>query len=68
MRKDLKFPAHYKFYSLKDTGITDLIRDNTDLVSVRNQARHYSLLMTDIYTPRDIQEANELIRHRKAAF
>lgn len=68
VRKDLKFPAHYKFYSLKDTGITDLIRDNTDLVSVRNQARHYSLLMTDIYTPRDIQEANELIRHRKAAF
>lgn len=68
VRKALKFPKEYKFYSLKDTGITDLIKDNTDLVSVRNQARHHSLLMTDIYTPRDIQEANELIRHRKAAF
>ena len=57
-----------EFYSLKDTGITDLIRENTDLLSVRNQARHHSLLMTDIYTPHDIEEANEAIRHRKAAF
>ncbi|MEG2191621.1 MAG: tyrosine-type recombinase/integrase, partial [Bacteroidales bacterium] len=68
VRPKLKFPKEYKFYSLKDTGITDLIRANTDLVSVRNQARHYSLLMTDIYTPRDIEEANELIRHRDADF
>ena len=68
IRKHLKFPAEYKFYSLKDTGITDLIRDNTDLLSVRNQARHHSLLMTDIYTPHDIEEANEFIRHRTAEF
>ena len=68
VKKNLKFPPEYKFYSLKDTGITDLIRDNADLVSVRNQARHHSLLMTDIYTPHDIQEANEYIRHRQAEF
>jgi len=68
VRKPLKFPEHYKFYSLKDTGITDLLRDNVDTLSVRDQARHHSLLMTDIYTPHDIQEANELIRKRKASF
>ena len=68
VRKQLRFPPEWKFYSLKDTGITDLIRENTDLLSVRNQARHHSLLMTDIYTPHDIEQANEAIRHRKAAF
>lgn len=68
VRKPLRWPEKWKFYSLKDTGITDLIRENTDLLSVRNQARHHSLLMTDIYTPHDIEEANDAIRHRKAAF
>lgn len=68
IRKDLKFPMEWKFYSLKDTGITDLIKDNTDLLSVRNQARHHSLLMTDIYTPHDIAQANDIIRHRSGIF
>lgn len=68
IRKALKFPPEWKFYSLKDTGITDLIRENTDLITVRNQARHHSLLMTDIYTPHDIEQANDIIKKRKAAF
>ena len=68
VRKDLRFPHEWKFYSLKDTGITDLIRSNTDLLSVRNQARHHSLLMTDIYTPHDIEQANDIIRHREGDF
>lgn len=68
IREYLKFPKHYKFYSLKDTGITDLIKAGQDLISVRDQARHYSLVMTDIYTPKDIQEANELIKHHSSAF
>lgn len=68
IRQALKFPDKWKFYSLKDTGITDLIKEHTDLLTVRNQARHHSLLMTDIYTPHDIEEANDVIRHRKAAF
>lgn len=68
IRRDLKFPMEWKFYSLKDTGITDLIKDNTDLLSVRNQARHHSLLMTDIYTPHDIEAANDVIRHRSGRF
>lgn len=68
VRKPLKLPSEYKFYSLKDTGITELIRANTDLLTVRDQARHHSLLMTDIYTPHDIQVANEELRRHKGSF
>lgn len=61
VRKDLGLPVQYKFYSLKDTGITNMLRSNTDPISVRDQARHSSLLITNTYTPLDIKEANPLI-------
>ena len=61
VRKELKLPAEYKFYSLKDTGITNMLRSNTDPLSVRDQARHSSLLITNTYTPLDIKDANPLI-------
>ncbi len=67
VRLDLKFPDQYKFYSLKDTGITNMLR-HYDTLSVRDQARHSSILMTDIYTPHDIQEANNLIKNYADAF
>lgn len=61
LRKDLKFSDRYKFYSLKDTGITNMLRANTDVLSVRDQARHSSILITDMYTPKDIKQANALL-------
>lgn len=67
VRKDLKFSEKYKFYSLKDTGITNMLR-HYDTLSVRDQARHSSILMTDIYTPHDIQEANDLIKNYDGEF
>lgn len=67
VRKDLKLPDKYKFYSLKDTGITNMLR-HYDVLSVRDQARHSSILMTDIYTPHDIQEANSLIKNYQGDF
>jgi integrase len=63
LRKELGFSDRYKFYSLKDTGITNMLRANTDVLSVRDQARHSSILITDIYTPKDIKKANELLTH-----
>ena len=39
-----------------------------DVLSVRDQARHSSILMTDIYTPHDIQEANSLIKNYQSDF
>lgn len=63
LRKELKLSPRFKFYSLKDTGITNMLRANTDVLSVRDQARHSSILITDIYTPKDIQKANEYIKN-----
>lgn len=65
LRKDLGFSDRYKFYSLKDTGITNMLRANTDVLTVRDQARHSSILITDIYTPKDIREANRLLMNYK---
>lgn len=61
IRKNLKLPLRYKFYSLKDTGITNMLRANTDILTVRDQARHSSILITDIYTPKDIKAANKML-------
>lgn len=61
IRKNLKLTDRYKFYSLKDTGITNMLRANTDILTVRDQARHSSILITDIYTPKDIKAANEML-------
>jgi len=68
VRKDLGLPTEYKFYSLKDTGITNMLRANTDPISVRDQARHSSLLITNTYTPLDIKEANPLILRYRGVF
>lgn len=68
LRKFFGWPDEYKFYSLKDTGITDMITDSADMIAVRDQARHSSLEMTDKYTPLWAKEANEKIRHRKSYF
>ncbi|GHU79664.1 hypothetical protein FACS1894145_4300 [Bacteroidia bacterium] len=68
VRKPLKLPDKYKFYSLKDTGVTMMLRANTDILSVRDQARHSSILITDTYTPHDIAVANPLIDKFKCEF
>jgi len=68
MKKVLKLPKQYQFYSLKDTGITNLFRSGLDSLSIRDQARHYNISITDTYTPRDIQEANEKIKVNSKGF
>lgn len=67
IRKALNFPSSYKFYSLKDTGITAMLRC-CDTLTVRDQARHSSILMTNTYTPQDIQKANELLLNYEGNF
>ncbi len=61
LRKDLRLSERYKFYSLKDTGITNMLRCNKDVLTVRDQARHSSIMITNIYTPKDISEASPLL-------
>lgn len=48
--KALKLKKEWKFYSLKDTGITEMLRQNVAApVAVKDQARHSSLAITEIY-------------------
>ena len=56
LKKTLDLDNDYTFYSLKDTGITEMLDKKLGSISVRAQARHSSLAITDIYT-----------RHRKDA-
>lgn len=50
IRKPLKMRKEWKFYSLKDTGITQMLKDKLPAIKVRDQARHSSLAITEIYT------------------
>lgn len=68
VRKPLRLKNSYKFYSLKDTGITDMIKANTDLLSVRDQARHSSVTVTNVYTPQESKKANPSIIDYEGAF
>lgn len=61
LRKDLKFSSKYVYYSLKDTGITNMLRNGVDPISVRDQARHSSLAITNTYTPLELKAANPLM-------
>ena len=61
VRKDLGFSTKYVYYSLKDTGITNMLRNGVDPISVRDQARHSSLAITNTYTPLDLKAANPLM-------
>ncbi len=62
--KALKLKKEWKFYSLKDTGITEMLEsDAAAPVKVKNQARHSSLAITEIYInkiPKAVPEILEL--------
>lgn len=50
LRKPLGMQSDWKFYSLKDTGITEMLKSQkVSTIEVRDQARHSSLSITDIY-------------------
>lgn len=50
MRKALKLPDGYQFYSLKDTGITEMLEAGVPAKYVKELADHHSLAMTERYT------------------
>lgn len=49
-RRHLNLRKEWKFYSLKDTGITAMLKAKMPAIEVRDQARHSSLAITEIYT------------------
>ena len=63
MRNELKIGDEYQFYSLKDSGITNLLKKGFSTIEVRDQARHSSIAITDIYTDKSNIKGNESIRN-----
>lgn len=62
VRKALNLPDSYQFYSLKDSGITKMI-NLLNVSEVRDQARHSSITITDVYTDRSTANGNDHIKH-----
>lgn len=50
MRKELHLPMEMQFYSLKDTGITEMLEAGVPAKYVKELADHHSLAMTERYT------------------
>ena len=63
VRKAMQLPRKYQWYSLKDTGITNLLKAGVTPIVVRDQARHYSIIQTEAYTPKEIIKANPEIKN-----
>ena len=50
LRKALNLPDEMQMYSFRDTGMTEMIKNGIDPLSVKQLADHSSLAMTAIYT------------------
>jgi integrase len=68
LRKELKMPAVYQFYSLKDTGIVRKIRDGISLIDIHDQAGHSSLEQLEEYTIYANPEGRDQIKGRSSGF
>ena len=62
VRKTLDFPTSYQFYSLKDTGISDAI-DSVGLTITKDQARHSSIQITNIYCRKEQLSAHPELKN-----
>jgi len=68
VRRELKLPENYHFYSFKDTGIQHLLRNKIDKIAVRDQARHSSIVTTEMYDEVGSKAANKEIINLNAKF
>lgn len=66
MRDDLNLPSCYVFYSLKDTGITEMLEAGAPAKIVKELADHHSFEMTEKYTHRS--DAKKILEWNKLEF
>ena len=66
MRKHLNLPLKYQFYSLKDTGITELLERGVPAKYVKDLADHSSLEVTERYMHKT--EAKIILKHNTLKF
>ena len=55
LRLKINLKKEYQFYSLKDTGITDLFLAGLPAIAIKNQARHSNISITELYTPKNMK-------------
>jgi integrase len=60
--KLLNVDKSFQFYSLKDTGITDLLNSGVPSIKVRDQARHSEISTTEKYTHRN-RKCDEVVQN-----
>jgi hypothetical protein len=68
VRPALGFSDDMQFYSLKDTGITNMLADGVAPNFVQGQADHSSLEVTSIYARSVTPESHKQIREKVASF
>jgi integrase len=68
LRKIIGIPKEVQFYSLKDTGITNMLADGVASNFVQGQADHSSLAITSIYAGTKTPASQEQIRKKVSAF
>lgn len=68
LRKELKLPAEMKLYSLRDSGIIQMLNDGISIEEVRKQADHSSLDMTTVYTKHANPNGSEQIKSKNTGF
>lgn len=68
MRTKLDLPKNIQFYSLKDTGIVQLLEDGVSLKDVKDLADHASLSTTSKYLSYVRQEGIPAIKNSKSRF
>lgn len=68
MRKELKLDERMQLYSLRDSGIIQLIRNGVTLEEVMKQADHSSLEVTTIYVKHANLNSSEQIKTKSSNF
>jgi len=68
MRKKMGFAEEYQMYSLRDTGIIQMLNDGISIEEVAKQADHHSLDITSKYALHANTSANEIVKTKSSDF
>lgn len=68
MRVKLGLPKNIQFYSLKDTGIVQLLEDGVSLKDVKDLADHVNVATTSKYLSYVSQDGILAIKNNKSRF
>ena len=68
LKKKLNLPEQMQQYSLRDTGIFEMLKSGIDPLSVKQHADHHSLEMTTIYSNHIDPNLAKIIREKSPTF